>query len=430
MARSEWLFRWSARGLLIAAIALAGAGWLVWRMAGSGLSAASNVETAEVVRGEFVDLLTLRGEVKAVRSVVIGAPSGAGDLQVVQLARNGAEVKKGDVVAQFDRTTGERQLAEKRSLLRQAEAEIERARAQGRLQEEGTLTEQMRGQYEVERAKLDVGTRDVISKLEGEKAVLKLSDAEQKVREVDAKLGATRAAGRADVRALEQKRDKAKADVEIEERRLAALTLRAPVNGLMTLGQNWRAGGPFGGREWRAGDRAWPGAVIGELPELASPYILAKIDEIDRGRLRQGMDATVVVEALPGAELPAKLSAFSTLAKPDYTSWPPPRMFDATVNLDKPDTAPAPRDDGLDPRPARTPVADAARAQPCGHATGRRPLRLREDPARLRQTAGRGRAAQRRSGRHQGRPVRRRARGPREPRAGRRTAVSVERQPS
>ena len=323
---------------LIAAIALAGAGWLVWRMAGSGLSAASNVETAEVVRGEFVDLLTLRGEVKAVRSVVIGAPSGAGDLQVVQLARNGAEVKKGDVVAQFDRTTGERQLAEKRSLLRQAEAEIERARAQGRLQEEGTLTEQMRGQYEVERAKLDVGTRDVISKLEGEKAVLKLSDAEQKVREVDAKLGATRAAGRADVRGLEQKRDKAKADVEIEERRLAALTLRAPVNGLMTLGQNWRAGGPFGGREWRAGDRAWPGAVIGELPELASPYILAKIDEIDRGRLRQGMDATVVVEALPGAELPAKLSAFSTLAKPDYTSWPPPRMFDATVDLDKPDT--------------------------------------------------------------------------------------------
>ena len=44
-----------------------------------------------------------------------------------------------------------------------------------------------------------------------------------------------------------------------------------------------------------------------------------------------------VVEALPGAEFPAKLAAFSTLAKPDYSSWPPPRMFDATVDLDQPD---------------------------------------------------------------------------------------------
>jgi multidrug resistance efflux pump len=338
MARSEWLFRWTPRGLALGALALAGAGWLIWQLAGSGLSAASKVETAEVVRGDFVDLLTLRGEVKAVRSVVIAAPSGAGELQIVQLAKNGTEVKKGEVVAQFDRTNGERQLAEKRSLLRQAQAEIERAQAQARLQEEGTLTEQMKGQYEVERAKLDVGTRDVISKLEGEKAVLKLSDAEQKVREVDAKLGATRAAGRAELNALIQKRDKARADVELEERRLAALTLRAPIDGLMTLGQNWRAGGPFGGREWRSGDRAWPGAVLGELPELASPYVLAKIDEIDRGRLKSGMDATVIVEALPGVELPSKLTAFSTLAKPDYTSWPPPRMFDATVDLDKPDS--------------------------------------------------------------------------------------------
>ncbi len=191
----------------------------------------------------------------------------------------------------------------------------------------------------------------------------------------------------------------------------------------MTLGQNWRAGGgPFGGREWRAGDRAWPGAMIGELPELASPYVLAKIDEIDRGRLRQGMDATVVVEALPGAELPAKLSAFSTLAKPDYTSWPPPRMFDATIDLDKPDTRLRPGHDGLDPRPGRTPVADAARAQPRGDATGRRPLRLRAGPGAASSNGrswSRG-ASQIRSPSRKA--CRRRARGAREPRAGRRTA--------
>jgi RND family efflux transporter MFP subunit len=335
MARAEWLLRFSWRGTAVLALAVGVGGYL---LRGTGGLAAPGVATAEVVRGEFVDLLTLRGEVKALRSVLISAPSGVGDLQIVQLAANGTEVKKGDVVVRFDTTSVERTLAEKRSLLRQAEAEIEKAVAQARLQEEGTRTEQMKGQYDVERAKLDVGTRDVISRIEGEKAVIALSNAEQKVVEVEARLGANRAGSRADVSALEQKRDKARADVEIEERKLAALTLRAPIDGLMTVAQNWRAGGgPFGAREFRAGDRAWPGSTIGELPELASPYVLAKIDEIDRGRLKAGMDATVVVEALPGSNLAARLTAFSTLAKPDYSTWPPPRLFDVTIDLTAPE---------------------------------------------------------------------------------------------
>jgi HlyD family secretion protein len=337
MARAEWILRFSWRGVAIAAAVVLGLGYVLLRGQG-GLAAAGNVATAEVVRGEFVDLLTLRGEVKALRSVPIQSPSGAGELQIVHLAANGAEVKKGEVVVKFDTTSVERSLAEKRSLLRQAEAEIEKARAQARLQEEGTLTEQMKGQYDVERAKLDVGTRDVISRIEGEKAAITLVDAQQKVREVEARLGANRAGSRADMSALEQKRIKALSDVQIEERRLAALTLRAPIDGLMTVAQNWRAGGgPFGAREFRTGDRAWPGATIGELPELGSPFVLAKIDEIDRGRLRPGMDAMVVVEALPGAELRARLTSFSTLAKPDYTTWPPPRMFDANIDLEKPE---------------------------------------------------------------------------------------------
>jgi multidrug efflux pump subunit AcrA (membrane-fusion protein) len=337
MARGEWLFRWTWRGTAVVALAVLGVATVAWQAAGPGVAAAG-VETAEVVSGEFVDLLTLRGEVKAVRSVLITAPSGAGELQIVSLAQNGSEVKKGDVVVRFDTTTVERQLAEKRSLLKQAEAEIERAQAQARLVEEAARTDQMKAGYDVEKAKLDIGTREVVSRIDGEKYVLKLSDAEQKLREVDAKLEATRAASRAEMAGLVQKRDKAKADVTLEERRLAALTLYAPVDGLMTIGQNWRAGGgPFGAREWRPGDRTWPGSVIGELPELGTPYVLAKIDEIDRGRLRSGLSAVVTVEALPGDELQARISGFSTLAKPDYSSWPPPRMFDATLSFDTPD---------------------------------------------------------------------------------------------
>src|SRR4030066_285253 len=64
-----------------------------------------DVPTALVTRGEFVDVLELRGEARAVRSVVLTAPMQAGELQIVKLAKNGAAVKAGDVVVEFDSTT-------------------------------------------------------------------------------------------------------------------------------------------------------------------------------------------------------------------------------------------------------------------------------------------------------------------------------------
>jgi len=54
--------------------------------------------TADVKRKEFIDYLEVKGEIKALRSVVITAPYGAGDLQIMKLAANGAKVKKGDVL--------------------------------------------------------------------------------------------------------------------------------------------------------------------------------------------------------------------------------------------------------------------------------------------------------------------------------------------
>jgi len=65
--------------------------------------------------------------------------------------------------------------------------------------------------------------------------------------------------------------------------------------------------------------------------------VLARVDETDRGRLAAKMSSIVTSDSLPGVEIPAHLTAFSTLARPDYTSWPPPRNFDVMIDLDTPD---------------------------------------------------------------------------------------------
>ena len=60
------------------------------------------VPTFQVKRGEFLDALEIRGQLKAMKSVTITAPANAGDLQILKIAADGTQVKKGDVVVEFD----------------------------------------------------------------------------------------------------------------------------------------------------------------------------------------------------------------------------------------------------------------------------------------------------------------------------------------
>ncbi len=332
----SWLGRlWQTRrGALVTALLVVGIGGslLAARLARSTPS----VPVVEVRSGEFVDYLQLRGNLKALKSVVLTAPSSAGELQILELAKNGAQVKKGDVVAQFDTGTLENRLLQQRTELRQAEAEIERVRAQGRMQEEQTETELVQARYNVERAKLEAGKQEILSSIDGEKTKLDLANAEQKLREFEQKRESERAKTAADVASQMHKRKKAQNDVDEAENRIAALTLRAPVDGMVNLMPNYRARGWMGGGatpEFKEGDRAWPGAAIVELPDMTEIRASARIEEVDRGRLETGQSAVVRVDAIPDREFNARLVLISPLAKPDHTIWPPTRNFDIEVQL-------------------------------------------------------------------------------------------------
>ncbi|MFH1575268.1 MAG: hypothetical protein ABIG68_14910, partial [Acidobacteriota bacterium] len=164
--------------------------------------------TAEVIVGEFVDHLELRGQVKALKSVTVTGPFSAGDLQIVQISRNGRLVQKGDVIVQFDVSAIARTLQQKRSDLEEADANIDRTRAQARIQEEKTLTELMQARYDVERARLDAATEEIISSIEVEQNRLALDSAQRRLRAVEVKLESDRLIAAADTESKRQKREK------------------------------------------------------------------------------------------------------------------------------------------------------------------------------------------------------------------------------
>ena len=316
--------------LVIAVIALA-----VGAFVAVGRGSATDMPTVEVTRGEFVDTLEIRGDIRPFKSVVITSPMQSGELQIVKLAKNGSTVQPGDVVIQFDGSTLQRTIQEKKSEVRQADAEIEQARAQARITEEQNATALMKGRYDIERGKLDVDKGDTVSRIENEQAKLALKDAEQRLRELGERIKSDRTSAEADLAARQRKREKALFDLQRAERGLQSLEVKAPGAGMVNILPNFRSGSVFGSeQEFREGDRAWPGAAILELPDLSSVHLEARLEEADRGRLKQNQEATVRIEAIPGRDFKARINNISVLARVDFTSgWPPTRNFDLNLVL-------------------------------------------------------------------------------------------------
>jgi RND family efflux transporter MFP subunit len=275
------------------------------------------------------------------RSAVIAAPYGAGDLQILELATNGAKVKKGDVLVQFDDTTVKQKLAQDQSALKSAEAEIQQSRAAARLKEEQDLTDVMAAKFAAQKARLDASKQEIVSLIEGEEAKLKLADAEQKVKEAEAKLNADRGAATAYIASKKQKQDQAAFQVQQDERSLASLALHAPLDGVVALQNHWKPqGGPT---PFKPGDRAWPGAGIAELPDPSTLKISARVEEAERGQLKLGQMGSVRIEAVPDGNFEGRIETISPTASLDFNAgWPVPRNFTVEVALANSDARLAP----------------------------------------------------------------------------------------
>jgi HlyD family secretion protein len=319
--------RSAAAAVLTVTIVAAGA------FAATRRTTAPDLPTALVTKGPFVDMLEIRGEIRPLKSIILSSPMQSGELQILKLAKSGTMVKAGDLVVQFDPSTLQRTIQEKQSELKQAEAEIEQAQAQTRIATEQNATAVMKAGYDIERAKLDVGKGDTVSRLDNEQAKLAVVDARQRERELQEKVKSDQTSAGADVSAKRRKREKALFDLKRAEQGLKNLQLRAPAPGMVNILPNFRSGSMFGGQqEFQQGDRAWPGAAILELPDLSSVHLEARLDESDRGRLQRQQDATVRIEALPGKEFKARLDSISVLARVDFSSgWPPAKNFDLNL---------------------------------------------------------------------------------------------------
>ncbi len=291
----------------------------------------------EVHRDDFVAGVRASGEIRAVRSVNLSAPYIRGRLQIIALVPDGARVKKGDVLCQFDPAEIEKQREDYRLRLRQVQEEIERRRMEMSVELGAVEVELKRAEFALERARLRYeATKQLLESglkapTELRDAELNLTEAELVVQQIRRKIAAVRRSHEAQLAVLGMNRRYAEAALALAERHLTALTLRAPMDGLVVLNRN-----PQTRQKVQMGDAVWPGMTLMSLPDLSRMEVVLEVNEMDIGSLRIGQGARVRLDAYPGSVFKARVKQIASLArKRDWQS--PIKVFDVILELEETD---------------------------------------------------------------------------------------------
>jgi HlyD family secretion protein len=256
------------------------------------------VPTAPVRTGDVVVEVHATAEVRAARASLLSAPGIPGTLQIVQIAPTGARVHAGDVVVQFDPAEQEYQLAQSRSELAQAEEDLRKLEDDATVKQSQHAIEIMKAKFALRRAELDLRSNELVGKIQAEKNRLAFDETKRRLEQLEGDASIHTADASASRAALEEKRNKARLDVEGAERNIERMTLKAPFDGISIAQENRDAAGGimfFGMTmpEYRQGDVVQPGRPVAELFDPGALDVIARIGEADGSNVSPGQRAQV-----------------------------------------------------------------------------------------------------------------------------------------
>ena len=260
--------------------------------------------TAKVLRGDVTLTVTARGALRGGNSEDLTAPlTGGLDMHLTSLKESGTEVKKGDVVAEFDTTEQEYKLKEAEADLAEAEEHLTQARAQRDAQDEEDRYALLKAQTDVKLAELDVRKNPLLPPLTARQNTLALDAAQDHLMQLQHNLANRKATSDASIAIQEAGRTKAESQAKTARENIEAMTLRAHRDGYVSVKQNSSGNILFFGMVlpvFQVGDLVRPGMAVAEIPDLKNWEVGANIGELDRGHLSVGQKVDIRIVAEPG----------------------------------------------------------------------------------------------------------------------------------
>lgn len=248
------------------------------------------------LRASLEDLVLsveVEGELAAVRAVELGPPPVEDtEFKISFLARESQRVRVGEPVLAFDTQALERQLQLEQANLGEALRRLEQKRLELELQQADLDAQLAQARGELGKARLKAqAPADVIARIELEQARFDVRSREGDITDLEMQARAGRDRARADIETQELRRRRSSQRVEALRQALAAMTVRAPIDGVVVYKTGW------GDEKKKVGDSVWGQQAVVELPDLSELKGLGDVDEADAGQVAVGQRATLRLEA-------------------------------------------------------------------------------------------------------------------------------------
>ncbi|HTW46768.1 MAG TPA: HlyD family efflux transporter periplasmic adaptor subunit [Acidobacteriaceae bacterium] len=318
----------------IAVAALAATGMTLSLMSGSGLIPAAPVRAASSSASETSSgVLRLTGRTQAVQAQAILAPQIAGEnlgtLTITFLAPAGSHVKKGDLLAEFDRTAQMRDFMDQQAKVSDENDKVLEAQAKEIADKATDETDITTAEDALSKAQLEMQKVEILSRIDAEKDKENLDEAKATLAQLKDTFALKRKAATASIRILEIQRDATQAAMQHAQANAALMEIHSPIDGIVVFNTIWKQGSMG---EVQDGDQVRPGVPFMQVVDPAAMEVQAKVNQEDLLALSVGQPARVHLDAYPDMVLPGRLESIDPMGQPgDFSS--KLRSFTATFSI-------------------------------------------------------------------------------------------------
>jgi multidrug efflux pump subunit AcrA (membrane-fusion protein) len=327
------------RLLVLAAVLaiLAAIAWGAFRVVAKVTASTAGVElpTTRVKRGRVTITVAARGELQGGNSEMLTVPQAGGSAVAITYLREPGElVEAGDVVVQFDTTQQEYNLREAEADLAEAEQQVIKAQADSQASDEETRYQVESTASDVKLAELDIRKNPLLAAIAARQNDLALEAARNRQHQAEQDLNNKKATATAGVAIQQAALNKAKVLMEIAQKTIDGMTLKAKTSGYVNIQQNTNLMIGYYGMTllpYQLGDNVNAGMAVAQIPDLKSWEVSAQVGELDRGHLTAGQKVSVAVVALAGKSFAGHVK---NIGGTGGSPWD--RHFECRISLDQP----------------------------------------------------------------------------------------------
>jgi HlyD family secretion protein len=305
--------------MAFAALAIIVIGVVMYRRGQPTTQTSGNADRiAKVERRDFVRTVRVQGTVEAVVAHPIVAPrlaiQTANVLTLTTLMPTGTHVKKGDLLAEFDRQAQTRDALDRQAEFNDLEQQINKLKATQAADKASDDTDIKAAEDSLANAQLEVKRSEIMSRIDAEKKKEDLDEATAKLKQLRETYSLRRQSATAALKLLQIQLESKRLAVDHANKNADLLAIHAPNDGLVVVNSTFKSSG-FS--EWQNGDQVRAGTPFMQVVNPGAMRVRGMVNQQDVPQMQAGQKVDVRLDAYPEMVFHGHLDLISSVGVSD-----------------------------------------------------------------------------------------------------------------